>query len=268
MLDKIIMLLQNYGGLFLKGTGITIMIAAITVFFGTLFGILLCILRQTTFDPFKYKWMVPVLAAVFALPVLSMSGIAAGLIVFAVLLALFVFMSFKGYNPLHALGSLYVEIIRGTPMLLQIYLIVFLLPDVLHMDLEKLPCVIVALCMNSAAYVSELIRSGIQAVDKGQAEAARSLGLSSYMTMKEIVLPQAIKNILPAICSEFIMIIKDSSLGSVFFVGELMTVNNVIKGALFLTIEPLMVVGGIYLILTFTLSKAVGMFERRLAKGD
>ena len=158
--------------------------------------------------------------------------------------------------------------IRGTPMLLQITLSYLTLPELLHMDIQPLYCVILALILNSAAYVSEIIRAGIQAVDVGQAEAARSLGLSSSMTMREIILPQAIKNILPALCNEFIMIVKDSSLGSTFFVGELMTVQATIKGALYLTLEPLMIVAMIYFCLTFTLSKGVVLLERRMSRGD
>lgn len=172
---------------------------------------------------------------------------------------------FKLFN---VIATIYVEIIRGTPMLLQIYMVAFILPDMLGLNLEKLTCVIIALVLNSAAYVSELIRAGIQAVDKGQTEAARCLGMSQVMTMRHIVIPQAIKNILPALGNEFIMIVKDSSLGSVFFVGELMTAQSLIKGALFMTIEPLIIIGIIYFILTFTLSKLVGRLERRMAVGD
>ena len=170
--------------------------------------------------------------------------------------------------PLRWVAAAYVEVIRGTPMLLQLTLSYLTLPELLHMDIPPLYCVILALILNSAAYVSEIIRAGIQAVDVGQAEAARSLGLSSSMTMREIILPQAIKNILPALCNEFIMIVKDSSLGSTFFVGELMTVQATIKGALYLTLEPLMIVAMIYFCLTFTLSKGVVLLERRMSRGD
>ena len=120
------------------------------------------------------------------------------------------------------------------------------------------------MCVNSAAYVSEVFRSGIEAVDKGQTEAARSLGLDSRQTMIHVVLPQAIKNVLPALCNEFIMMIKDTSLASTFFVGELMSVYRTVSGILFLTIEPLIVVGIIYFIVTFVLSKFVRLLEMKL----
>ena len=118
-------------------------------------------------------------------------------------------------KPLNAIASIYVEIIRGTPMLLQLYFFYFLLPEMLpFMNLPPIVCVTVALCLNSAAYVSEVIRAGIQGIDKGQSEAARSLGLNQRQAMMKVVLPQAIKNILPALGNEFVMMIKDTSLMS------------------------------------------------------
>ena len=219
-ITTIISLLSRYGMMFVKGTGVTLYMAFLTVLFGAILGSLICLARRVNFAPLRW------------------------------------------------VAAAYVEVIRGTPMLLQITLSYLTLPELLHRDIQPLYCVILALILNSAAYVSEIIRAGIQAVDVGQAEAARSLGLSSSMTMREIILPQAIKNILPALCNEFIMIVKDSSLGSTFFVGELMTVQATIKGALYLTLEPLMIVAMIYFCLTFTLSKGVVLLERRMSRGD
>ena len=169
------------------------------------------------------------------------------------------------FRPLNFIAATYIEIIRGTPMLLQLYFFYFLLPELLpFLDLSKVTCCVVAMCVNSAAYVSEVFRSGIEAVDKGQTEAARSLGLDSRQTMIHVVLPQAIKNVLPALCNEFIMMIKDTSLASTFFVGELMSVYRTVSGILFLTIEPLIIVGIIYFIVTFVLSKFVRLLEMKL----
>lgn len=170
------------------------------------------------------------------------------------------------FRPLNAVAATYVEIIRGTPILLQLYFFYFLLPEWLpFLDLPKIVCCAFALCLNSAAYVSEIIRAGIQAVDKGQTEAARSLGLNAKQTMVRVVLPQAVKNILPALGNEFIMMIKETSLASTFFIGELMTVYRTISGALMLTIEPLIIVGIIYFIVTFGLSKCVLLMEKRMS---
>ncbi len=169
-------------------------------------------------------------------------------------------------KPLNAIASIYVEIIRGTPMLLQLYFFYFLLPEMLpFMNLPPIVCVTVALCLNSAAYVSEVIRAGIQGIDKGQSEAARSLGLNQRQAMMKVVLPQAIKNILPALGNEFVMMIKDTSLASTFFAGELMTVYKTVSGIVYLPIEPLIIVGIVYLVVTFSLSKLVQLFERRMA---
>ena len=122
----------------------------------------------------------------------------------------------------------------------------------------------IALALNSAAYVSELVRSGIQAVDKGQTEAARSLGMNKTQTMVKVVLPQAVKNILPAIGSEFVSIIKETSMASTFFVGDLMTQYKTINGTMYLAIEPLIIVSIIYFVLGFVLSKGVAVIERRM----
>ncbi|MBQ4117531.1 MAG: amino acid ABC transporter permease, partial [Oscillospiraceae bacterium] len=122
----------------------------------------------------------------------------------------------------------------------------------------------VALACNSAAYVSELFRSGIQAVDKGQTEAARSLGMNKTQTMIKVIMPQAIKNILPAIGNEFIAITKETSMASTFFIGDLMTSYLKVNGQTYLALEILIIVGAIYLAVTFVLSKLVLAYERRL----
>lgn len=171
--------------------------------------------------------------------------------------------------PLRLLATIYIEVVRGTPMLLQLYFFVFLLPAVFpFLEMSDFTSVAVACIVNSAAYVAEIIRAGIDAVDKGQTEAARSLGLNGRQTMLRVVLPQAVKNILPALCNEFVMVIKETSLASTFFVGELMTQYKTISGALYMPIEPLIIVGAIYFILTFTLSKGVAVLERRLKASE
>ncbi len=187
----------------------------------------------------------------------------------AVIGALIALLRMSKIPPFRWIAAIYTEIIRGTPMLLQLYLFYFALPQLIpFLNKKQYLCVAIALTCNSAAYVSEIIRSGIQAVDIGQTEAARSLGLSQSLTMTQIVLPQAIKNILPALGNEFIMIIKDTSLASTFFIGDLMTQCLLIKGATYLTMEPLIMVAIVYFVLTFVLTKLLGFFERRLRRGD
>ena len=165
---------------------------------------------------------------------------------------------------LSLIATTYIEIVRGTPLLLQLYVFYFLVPKLLPFEPSSFFCVSIALIINSAGYVAEIIRAGIEAVDFGQNEAARSLGLNSSQTMLFVIMPQAIKNILPALCNEFVTVVKETSLASNFFLGDLMTTYRKINGALYMTIEPLIVVGVIYLIVTFTLSKGIGIFENRL----
>lgn len=163
-------------------------------------------------------------------------------------------------------SSAYVEIVRGTPLLLQIFIVYFGLSNVLNIN--ELLAVIIALSLNSSAYVSELIRAGIEAVDKGQMEAARSLGMTEAMAMRKIVIPQAIKNILPAIGNEFVAIIKESSMASIIGVNELMFASKVVVGSTYRGLEPYIVAAGFYFIMTFTLGRIISLIERRMKKSD
>ena len=165
---------------------------------------------------------------------------------------------------LKTLANIYIEIIRGTPLLVQVFIIYY--NGVI--DMGPIVAGIIALSLNSSAYTAEIVRAGIQAVDKGQMEASRSLGMTSGMAMKEVILPQAIKNILPALGNEFIVVIKESAVISIIGVGELMRQTNIVRGITFRQIEPLILVAGIYFVLTFSLAKLLGRFERRLKESD
>lgn len=162
--------------------------------------------------------------------------------------------------------TVYIEVIRGTPILLQLFLFVFALPQVIPaLKLSTPQWTAIALSINSSAYVSEVIRSGIQSVDKGQTEAARSLGLSEGQTMLRIILPQAVRNILPTLGNEFIMMLKETSLASTFFIGDLMTKYLTINGATYIAFETLLIIGLVYLCVTYPLSKLVGWFEKKMS---
>ena len=168
------------------------------------------------------------------------------------------------YKILRFISSTYIEIFRGTPILVQLYLIYFGVPQITDIRFSPLTAGIITLCLNSGAYVAELIRAGIMAVDKGQMEAARSLGMPLWRAMVFIVIPQAIKNILPALANEFIVIIKESSIASIIGVNELMYNTDTIRGNAFRPMEPLLITACIYFTMTFTLSKIIGYFERRM----
>ena len=194
---------------------------------------------------------------------LALSAIA--VIAGAILGSLMAIGKMSRFKVLNVIITAFVEIMRGTPALLQLYIAYFIVPMIFTFaEMTPFACVAVGLSLNSAAYVTEIIRSGIGAVDKGQTEAARALGLTSKTTMLKGVMPQAIRNILPALGNEFVTIIKVTSLSSTFFVGELMTTYAIIKGITFNVIPTLMDIGVVYFVLTFTLSKLLGMVERRM----
>ena len=168
---------------------------------------------------------------------------------------------------LRTVFNVYVEILRGTPILLQLYFFWIGLPKLVPFELTDTQCIVAALVVNASAFISEIIRAGIGAVDKGQWEAARSIGLSETHVMTRIILPQAVKNILPALCNEFISTVKGTSLASVFFVGELISFKTV-QSATFLALQSLTIVGIIYFLLNFILSRLLRVIERRLTVSD
>lgn len=210
--NRIIKIIERYDLLLLRGVGITLGLALSTVFFGTIVGIIITVIRRNKFKVSKF------------------------------------------------VGAGYVEVIRGIPLLLLLWGIYLATPAWMPQFIS----VGIALFLNSGAYVAEIIRAGINAVDIGQTEAARSLGMTKFQTMKKIILPQAIKNILPALGNEFVMVIKETSLASVFFIGDIMTVKNQITSVTYLSIEPFIIVGLIYFVMTFSLSKLISKVERKL----
>ena len=199
-------------------------------------------------------------------------------VVFGFLLALVLaLMRMSRVKPLSIFASIYVEVFRATPMLVQLFIIYYIVFGGVNLPSFKLfgfirferflPGVI-SLALNSAAYLSEIIRAGIQSIDPGQSEAARSLGLTRRQTLQSIVLPQAIKNILPAIANEFVTIIKESSICYTIGVQEIMSAVNSVKSATFSIGEPLIIAACVYFCLTFPTSKIIQYFERRMSRGD
>lgn len=187
------------------------------------------------------------------------------------------FMKISKNKILYSIATVYVEIIRGTPVLLQIAMVYYGLP-LMGVDMpsvtwygfsiDKLICGILALTINSSAYVSEIVRSGIQSIDKGQREAALSLGLEKVDVMRFIILPQAIKNILPALGNEFVNLIKTSSQVSIIGLADLMYTANVIRGNSFRPFAPLVIVAILYLILTFSTSTIIRNIEKRMNRSS
>lgn len=213
--------LEKYWGLFLQGAGYTLLLSFITVFFGTILGSALALMRRSRF------------------------------------------------KPVSALATGYVELMRGTPLLLQLYFFYFMLPELLPLlNLSKFACVSIALVFNSAAYVCEIVRAGIQAVDPGQTEAARTLGLSARQAMTRIVLPQAVKNILPALGNEFVINIKDSSVLNVIGFSELYFMAKSVAGSSYRYFEVYLIICVVYFVITFTITRLLRLVEKRLDGPD
>lgn len=200
-------------------------------------------------------------------------------VVFGFILALILAICRMGkLKVLKALATVYVELFRATPMVVQIFLIFYVVFDGVKVlpgyklfgfiRFERFFPAVVALSLNSGAYLSEIIRSGIQSIDGGQTEAARSLGLNAWKTMRFVVLPQAIKNILPAIANEFVTIIKESAICYTIGVQDIMSAVNAVKGATYRMGEALIIATALYFCLTYPTSKIIAYFERKMSVGD
>ncbi|WP_447346901.1 ABC transporter substrate-binding protein/permease [Staphylococcus aureus] len=195
---------------------------------------------------------------------ISLIGVALG----SILGAFVALMKLSKIKIISWIASIYIEILRGTPMLVQVFIVFFGITAALGLDISALVCGTIALVINSSAYIAEIIRAGINAVDKGQMEAARSLGLNYRQTMKSVIMPQAIKNILPALGNEFVTLIKESSIVSTIGVGEIMFNAQVVQGISFDPFTPLLVAAALYIVLTFVLTRIMNMIEGRLNASD
>ncbi len=162
------------------------------------------------------------------------------------------------------LAAIYIDFLRGTPLLVQIFLIYFALPVLLGQRVDPFIAAITACGINSGAYIAEIFRAGIQAIDEGQMEAGRSLGMTWVQTMRYIIVPQAFKNIVPPLGNEFIALLKDSSLVSVIGFEELTRRGQLIIARTYGSLEIWITVAIIYLIMTLTISRLVAYLEKRL----
>ena len=179
------------------------------------------------------------------------------------------------FKILRGIATIYVDILRGTPLLVQVLILAYGIPQIIsewfgvsfHWEI-KILIGFIACGVNSSAYMAEIIRSGLQAVDIGQTEAARSLGMSSAQTMRYIIIPQAFKIIVPALGNEFIALIKETAILSVAGIVEITRRGQLWASQSFLSFQAYIGVAVIYLIMTLTLSRIVAYLERRMAQGD
>lgn len=167
-------------------------------------------------------------------------------------------------KPLNWFAAVYTSVFRGTPLILQLSLIYFATPQLVGYDISAWQAGILTFSMNSAAYISEIIRGGIQAVDKGQMEAALSLGLSYPTIMKDIILPQAIRNILPSLVNESIDLLKESALISVIGGADILRRATVVANEKYIYFEPLIVAGLLYYVMVMILAMGAKLLERKL----
>ncbi len=193
----------------------------------------------------------------------------------SILGVLLAFAQRSKFRPLAWLAKIYVWIFRGTPMVVQIMIAFAMMHivaptfqiGILTVDMTRLIPGILIIGMNSGAYVSETVRAGINAVPKGQLEAAYSLGIRPKEAMRYVIMPQAIKNILPALGNEFVTIIKDSSLLSTIGVMELWNGATTVSSTTYITLEPLLFAAAYYLLMTSVLTLAIQAYEKTLNKG-
>ncbi|MCY7278036.1 MAG: amino acid ABC transporter permease [Phormidesmis sp. CAN_BIN44] len=171
-------------------------------------------------------------------------------------------------KPLYWFAVAYTSVFRGTPLLLQLSLVYFATPQLTGYNIDALQAGVFTFSLNSAAYMSETIRAGIQAVDKGQTEAALTLGVPYPQLMWDIVLPQALKNILPALVNETISLLKDSSLVSTIGVVEILRSAQIVGANKYIYFEPLLLAGLIYYILVMGLTYTASILERRLRRSE
>ena len=225
--EQIIALLQRYYIFFLEGVKNTLIIAALSVVLGVVFGTLMAIMRMCRIKPLKW------------------------------------------------IAVAYIEFVRGTPLMVQLMFIFYGLPmiGIEFPDVSWIPnfsrfmAGIVAMSINSCAYVAEVIRSGIQAVDDGQMEAARSIGFKYGESMRLVILPQAIRNILPALGNEFVTVIKESSIVSVIGISDLMYGTNGVIALTYRSLPCLAIAACMYFVLTFISSRLIAMLEKRMKHG-
>ena len=176
-------------------------------------------------------------------------------------------------KPVRWLSGAYIAVFRSTPMLVQLSIMFYAisLPRLTlfgFVDISRFIPGVVALALNSSAYVAEIFRAGILAVDKGQAEAARSLGLSKWQSMRLVVLPQAVKNVLPALANEMVTMVKESSICSVLGMAEMMFAAKTIAGSTGISLAPYTLAALVYFCINYPASKGIEAIERRMRRGD
>ena len=227
----VVFLLQKYGSMFLSGTGVTLLIAITGTIAGFGIGLLIACFRT--------------------LPEDSLHGFGK-----------------VGFKALRLVLSAYVELFRGTPMIAQAMLIFYGLAQYFNFNMDPIPAGILIVSINTGAYMTEIIRGGIISIDQGQYEGAQSIGMTHWQTMTRVVLPQAVRNIMPSIGNEFVINIKDSSVLNVISVTEMYFQAKSAGGTYLRIFEAMVIVCIIYFILTFTVTRLLHWLEKKMDGAD
>ena len=225
-------IVSNYGQMFLSGAGTTMLIAITGTIIGFLIGLIVAVVRT--------------------IPVLPQDNKAKKVIL----------------KIANAIMAIYIEVFRGTPMMVQAMIVYYGLMEAFKIDLDPLTAGILIVSINTGAYMSEIVRGGIESIDEGQFDAAHAIGMTHWQTMTNVILPQAIRNILPATGNEFVINIKDTSVLNVISVTELFFATKTVKGIALRTFETFFVAGVIYLVLTFTVTRILRYIEKKMDGSD
>ncbi|MBB6443921.1 amino acid ABC transporter permease [Bacillus benzoevorans] len=228
--EWVVSIFQEYWPMFLRGAGITLLISLIGTVIGSVIGLIVGIIRT-----------IPV----------PEQGAKKGLL-----------------KVINAILSIYIEFFRGTPMIVQAMVIYYGSALAFGVDMDRIAAAIFIVSINTGAYMSEIVRGGIVSIDKGQFEAAHAIGMNHFQTMLNVILPQAVRNILPATGNEFVINIKDTSVLSVISVSELFFQTKTIAGNNFRYFESFFVASILYLIMTFTVTRVLRWIERKMDGPD
>lgn len=230
--DWVQIIVANYGSMFIKGAGMTLLIAITGTIIGFIIGL--------------------IVASIKTIPVYPQDNKAKKVIL----------------KIINTILSIYIEVFRGTPMMVQAMIVYYGLMEAFQIDLAPLTAGILIVSINTGAYMSEIVRGGIESIDKGQFDAAHAIGMTHWQTMFNVILPQAIRNILPATGNEFVINIKDTSVLNVISVSELFFITKTVKGIALRTFETFFVAGIIYLVLTYTVTRILRAIEKKMDGSD
>lgn len=223
-----IYILNHYGIQFLKGAGVTMYISIIGTIVGLAIGLMIGVIRTIPTEHGENQ---------------AKRG----------------FLGFIKF-----ILTAYVEIFRGTPMMVQAAVVYYGLAEAFHIDMDPLRAGLLVVSINTGAYMSEIVRGGIQSIDKGQFEAASALGMTHWQTMFSVIIPQTIRNILPAVGNEFVINIKDTSVLNIISVSELFFATKSAQGAYSRYFEPALIVAAIYFVLTFSVTRILKFIEKKM----